>query len=204
MPVREARPREPKTATVERREASVPRHGTRGASLGAWPAASCAGLTGASHAPERLSALRPPPRSGLAKQSRKKPGRKNVPRERGRLFEMVNCASTQCSSSSFETHRSALGLWKRLRSSGCDAPQHEGEGAPRIVGRTKPSEHQPAAVRNRRRRNSIVSGLLFTMTGATPTCRAVSARSGRRPARARRDGRAHTAPRSRSTSSAMR
>jgi hypothetical protein len=30
--VREARPREPKTATVERREASVPRHGTLGAS----------------------------------------------------------------------------------------------------------------------------------------------------------------------------
>src|SRR6266851_10182582 len=28
----EARPREPKTATVERREASVPRHGTQGAS----------------------------------------------------------------------------------------------------------------------------------------------------------------------------
>src|SRR6516225_4889536 len=35
MPVREARPREPKIATVERREASVPRHGTQGASLGA-------------------------------------------------------------------------------------------------------------------------------------------------------------------------
>jgi hypothetical protein len=33
--VREAPPREPKTATVERREASVPRHGTQGASLGA-------------------------------------------------------------------------------------------------------------------------------------------------------------------------
>ena len=33
MPVREARPREPKTATVERREASVPRYGTQGASL---------------------------------------------------------------------------------------------------------------------------------------------------------------------------
>jgi hypothetical protein len=30
--VREARPREPKTATVKRREASVPRHGTQGAS----------------------------------------------------------------------------------------------------------------------------------------------------------------------------
>src|SRR5207253_3964183 len=47
---------EPKTATVERREASVPRHGTQGASLGAWPAASSAGRTGAA-APERLSAL---------------------------------------------------------------------------------------------------------------------------------------------------
>src|SRR5262249_7067472 len=30
----------PKTATVERREASVPRHGTQGASLGAWRIAS--------------------------------------------------------------------------------------------------------------------------------------------------------------------
>src|SRR5262249_15626508 len=30
----------PKTATVERREASVPRYGTQGASLGAWHAAS--------------------------------------------------------------------------------------------------------------------------------------------------------------------
>src|SRR5438876_7290584 len=36
----EARPREPKTATVERREASVPRHGAQGASLGAWRIAS--------------------------------------------------------------------------------------------------------------------------------------------------------------------
>jgi hypothetical protein len=59
---RSAAPR-PKTATVERREASVPRHGTQGASLGAWPAASCAGRTGAA-APERFSALRPPLDSG--------------------------------------------------------------------------------------------------------------------------------------------
>src|SRR5258708_26606806 len=53
----EARPREPKTATVERREASVPRHGTQSASLGVAPAAPCAGPTGAA-APERFSALR--------------------------------------------------------------------------------------------------------------------------------------------------
>src|SRR5262245_63473706 len=81
----------------------------------------------------------------------------------------------------------------------CDAPQHEGEGGaayfgetnPRIVlakrsqprrfGETNPSgeraclartKNQPAAVRKDRRRNSIVSGLLFTMNGATATCRA--------------------------------
>src|ERR1700758_1938379 len=70
----EARPREPKPATVERREASVPRHKRVHARLdalwdarrlaSAWPAASCAGLTGASHAPERFSALRPPLDSG--------------------------------------------------------------------------------------------------------------------------------------------
>src|SRR5262244_2225187 len=53
----------PKTATVERREASVPRYGTQGASLGAWPAALRAGPTGAA-APERFSALRPPLDSG--------------------------------------------------------------------------------------------------------------------------------------------
>src|SRR5262245_27098182 len=47
-------------ATVERREASVPRHGTQGASLGAWYAALWRAPTGGSHAPERFSALRPP------------------------------------------------------------------------------------------------------------------------------------------------
>src|SRR5207302_9905896 len=50
---------EPKTATVERREASVPRHGTQGASLGAWCAAIRHAPTGAV-APARLSALRHP------------------------------------------------------------------------------------------------------------------------------------------------
>src|SRR5262245_5806767 len=49
----------PKTGTVERREAGVPRHRTQGASLGAWRAALCARPPGAA-APERFSALRPP------------------------------------------------------------------------------------------------------------------------------------------------
>src|SRR5262249_3920228 len=34
------------------------------------------------------------------------------------------------------------------------------------------AKHQPGAVRNGRRGNFIVVGLLFTMAGATPTCRA--------------------------------
>jgi hypothetical protein len=42
------------------------------------------------------------------------------------------------SPSCFETHRSALGLWKRLRSSCCDAPQHEGDGARRIFWPNEP------------------------------------------------------------------
>src|SRR6266478_9530412 len=65
----EARPREPKTATVERREASVPRHKRVHARLDAlWDARRLARRlacrvmarpTGAA-APERFSALRPP------------------------------------------------------------------------------------------------------------------------------------------------
>src|ERR1700724_4068372 len=92
----EARPREPKIATAARREASVPRHKRVHARLdalwdarrlaSAWPAASCAGLTGASHAPERLSALRPPLDSG-ERSKVANPGRRNAPRERDGLFE---------------------------------------------------------------------------------------------------------------------
>src|SRR5262245_35342601 len=50
------------------------------------------------------------------------------------------------------------------------------------------AKYQPAAVRSDRWRNSIVSGLLFTMDGATETCRAASTGGPprrRRPSRAR-------------------
>src|SRR5215470_4672135 len=66
----------------------------------------------------------------------------------------------------------------------CDAPQHEGDSAPRIFGRghgayarSVGAKHQPVAVENDRWFGFPVSGLLFTGSGATPTCRAVSARS---------------------------
>src|SRR5262249_22414880 len=67
--------------------------------------------------------------------------------------------------SCFETHRSAVGLWKRLRS-------------PPAAMLLSMRANQPAAVGNDRPLRSIVSGLLFTTDGATPTCRAVSARAG--------------------------
>jgi hypothetical protein len=54
-----AGPGEPKTATVERREASVPRHGTQGASLGAWRAALRARPTGVP--PSTRTSLGAPP-----------------------------------------------------------------------------------------------------------------------------------------------
>src|SRR5262245_45756319 len=109
-------------------------------------------------------------------------------------------------------HRSARRPRKApVLASRCDAPQHEGAGARRILAersqrmlaRVVPAkagthnhglwlwvpalrplrgrrpgrrsfglrEHQLAAVRNDRRGSVIVSGLLFTMTFATPTCR---------------------------------
>src|SRR5438094_1865688 len=80
-PVRESAAPEPKTATVERREASVLRR-----TQGAWPAALRAGPTGASQAPERLSALRPP-LQGVREAKKQNPGAKNAPRERDWLFE---------------------------------------------------------------------------------------------------------------------
>ena len=54
----------PKTATVERREASVPRHGTQGAPLGAWRAALCARLTGVPPSTRTFLGAPPTPCSG--------------------------------------------------------------------------------------------------------------------------------------------
>src|SRR5215471_1739508 len=88
MLVREARPR------VKNRHGGAPR-GERPASwdarrlASAWPAASCAGPTGASHAPERFSALRPTLDSGSVKQRMRTPGAENAPREGGGIMQDV-------------------------------------------------------------------------------------------------------------------
>ena len=64
---------EPKIATVERREAGVPRYGTRGASPGAWPAASRAGPGCPS---TRTSLGAPPPLDGGREATKQNPGAK--------------------------------------------------------------------------------------------------------------------------------
>jgi hypothetical protein len=74
---------------VERREASVPRHGTQGASLGAWRAALRARPRVFRRAPERLSALRPP-LVGVSEAKRQSPDAAMRARERDGLFDMVS------------------------------------------------------------------------------------------------------------------
>jgi hypothetical protein len=76
---------------VERREASVPRHGTQGASLGAWRAALRARPRVFRRAPERLSALRPP-LVGVSEAKRQSPDAAMRARERDALFDMVKNA----------------------------------------------------------------------------------------------------------------
>jgi hypothetical protein len=88
MPVREARPREPKTATVERREASVPRHGTQGASQapGVSRHDTPQGCS-AEHPNVSRRSAHPSVRGERSKVAN--PGRRNAPRERDVLFDIV-------------------------------------------------------------------------------------------------------------------
>ena len=84
---REARPREPKTATVERREASVPRHGTQGASQAPGTLRYC--VPNGCLANTRTSLGAPPTPHWVSEAKRQKPGRRNAPRERDGLFDIV-------------------------------------------------------------------------------------------------------------------
>ena len=141
----------------------------------------------------------PTPRFGVSEATMQNPGA-NAPRERDGLFDIVRWESAngggeprtrvilrtriegfassarlegrRCTSSCFETHRSAAESWARLCSHlRCDAPQHEGAGA----------KNQPAAVGTDHPLRSIASGLLFTMRTATLTCRARVRGHGTRP-----------------------
>ncbi len=158
--------------------------------------------TGASHAPERFSALRPPLDSGSVKQSCKPRTQICVagtmeavcmvssavgdarPHPEERACSVVLQSRTSVRASRRMRTATAWALMLRdasqrsrageasVLASRCDAPQHEGAATHHSSVSAASREAPPAAVRNDRRRNSIVSGLLFTMNGATATCRA--------------------------------
>ena len=108
MPETEARPREPKTATVERREASVPRHKRVHARLdalwdarrlaSAWRIASEARSRASLTHMIRLTGVPPSTRTSLGapptldsgwRSKVANPGRRHAPRERDGLFDIV-------------------------------------------------------------------------------------------------------------------
>src|SRR6516225_6432386 len=91
----------------------------------------------------------PTPRFGVGEATMQNPGRKNAPRERGGVCVLES-----------------PNLQKNRKIQGVD----ETRVPFRLLNLLGT---QPAPVRNDRRRNSIVSGLLFTMSFATATCRAV-------------------------------
>jgi hypothetical protein len=92
--VREARPREPKTATVERREASVPRHGTQGASQA--PGVPRYGtLERVPRTHPNVSRRSAHPSIGVSEAKRQSPGAKSAPRERDGLFDIVRIANAR-------------------------------------------------------------------------------------------------------------
>ena len=94
----EARPREPKIATVERREASVLRHGTQGASQAPGTPRHKRVRASLTHygVPHGCSAEHPNvsrrsahPSIRVSEARMQTPGANNAPREREGLFEIV-------------------------------------------------------------------------------------------------------------------
>src|SRR5262252_9942291 len=84
----EARPREPKIATLERREASVPRYGKQGASQA--PGTLRYGVPhGCSAEHPNVSRRSAHPSIRVSEATMQTPGAKNAPRERDGLFDIV-------------------------------------------------------------------------------------------------------------------
>jgi hypothetical protein len=81
-----AGPGEPKIATVERREACVPRHGTQGASLGAWHA-TLLRAHGCSAEHPNVSRRSAHPSWGVSEAKRQSPDAAMRARERDALFD---------------------------------------------------------------------------------------------------------------------
>jgi hypothetical protein len=170
----EARPQRPKPPrwSAERRASRVisaftrvlTRYGTQGASLGAWPAALRAGPTGVPLSTRTFLGAPPTPRFGVGEATMQTPGAEIAPRERWRLFVR-------------ETGMTNVPV--DIVCPGCDAARAAAKrciadpGPPQTAAvpglqRTvtlrftlrcarDTRQDQPAAVRNGRRRNLIVS-----------------------------------------------
>src|SRR5262249_13630886 len=98
---------------------------------------------------------------GLFADSGDAPGRKNAPRERDGLFDIVRWKYGRK-----RGHRYCALGWER-------AQRREVRILPSEATRRRGKKSQPAAVGNDRGLRSIVCGLLFTMKSATPTCRVI-------------------------------
>jgi hypothetical protein len=86
---------------------------------------------------------------------------KDIPRIRTRVRAARRMRTSKCIRPHASRRIAAdVGLWKRL---------HSRRAATLLSMRVR-AQHQPAAVRNDHRRNSLVSGLLFTMKTATRAC----------------------------------
>src|SRR5215831_13978174 len=137
----------------------------------------------------------PTPRFGVSEARFTNPGRKNAPRERDGLFDIVRWVETQCcphpeeracaSASAKSNARARVskdedghGMALMLR----DASQRPESVEASVPGRaahfgkasgSAGAKYQPAAVGNDRRLGFPVSGLFFTGNSASQTCRAV-------------------------------
>src|SRR5262245_3652152 len=115
----------------------------------------------------------PTPRFGVSEAKLQNPGRKNAPRERDGLFDIVSWAETRC-----RLHPKERACACACASASASASASAGSNARARVSKDEGGEaigegSQPAAVGNDRGLPSIVCGLLFTMKSATPTCRVI-------------------------------
>ena len=179
-PPREGGNEREREATVERREASVPRRGTQGASQapGVPRYVHAHGCSAEHPNDSRRSAT---PRSGSVKQGCKTRAQKCAAGTRRAVYmesSAVRAARPHpqeraCRKSSANLNararvakdeERAIGFALMLR----DASQRIwAVEAPALLSMRAGATHQPAAVQNERRLRFIVCGLLFTMTFAT-------------------------------------
>jgi hypothetical protein len=169
----EARPREPKTATVERREASVPRHGTQGASQA--PGVSRHDTPHGCRWHPNVSRRSAHPSIRVSEAKLQAPDAKNAPRERAGLFDIVrwitkasesaacpgcDAARASASSASLIRDRQELGPRSRVCSAPLRAALRPGHASEVHFGETNPSGEHARERRTNLRLHKITAGVI--------------------------------------------